>query len=337
MSNSSLVNYTKLSPHIRSRGGNRTTKISPHHMAGNLTVEACGNVFQGSRVASAHYGIGTDGRVGNYADEIHRTITSSSVPNDNVAVTIEVANDGGESTNWHVSDKALAKLIDLCVDICQRNDIPELIYTGDSRGNLTHHNMFAATTCPGPYLQSKMPYIADEVNKRLGIISLPDKNGCPYGTSVALVKNGSVGTHVKRCQWYLTQLGYSVGAIDGECGSKTVAGIINFQRAKGLVADGICGVQTWTAMESALDNTREDEDMTDEKFAELMNKYRDSLRDNDSGTWSEEARRWAIDTELFVGSGATASGDPNYMWEDLLTREQAATLMYRLARLLGKA
>ena len=32
--------------------------------------------------------------------------------------------------------------------------------------------MFYATACPGPYLQSKFPYIADEVNKRLNM-----KNG----------------------------------------------------------------------------------------------------------------------------------------------------------------
>ena len=29
------------------------------------------------------------------------------------------------------------------------------------------HKMFTATTCPGPYLESKFPYIASEVNKRL--------------------------------------------------------------------------------------------------------------------------------------------------------------------------
>ena len=43
----------------------------------------------------------------------------------------------------------------------------KLNYTGDKSGNLTRHNMFAATACPGPYLQSKFPYIAEEVNKRL--------------------------------------------------------------------------------------------------------------------------------------------------------------------------
>ena len=84
-----------------------------------------------------------------------------------MAITIEVANDGG--ANWHVSDKALAKTIDLCVDICERNGIKELKFTGDKTGNLTMHKYFAATACPGPYLESKFPYIAEEVNKRLGV------------------------------------------------------------------------------------------------------------------------------------------------------------------------
>ena len=166
MSNSSLVNYTKISPHKNSPRNNKIKKITIHHMAGNLSVETCGNVFQ-SREASSNYGIDSNGRVGMYVEEKDRSWASSSPSNDNQAVTIEVANDGGASTNWHVSDKALAKLIDLCVDICKRNGIKQLNYTGDSSGNLTRHNMFAATSCPGPYLQSKFPYIASEVNKRL--------------------------------------------------------------------------------------------------------------------------------------------------------------------------
>lgn len=40
----------------------------------------------------------------------------------NQAVTIEVANDenGGE---WHVSDESYQALIELCEDICRRNEI----------------------------------------------------------------------------------------------------------------------------------------------------------------------------------------------------------------------
>ena len=165
MSNSKLVNYTKLSPNYSSREGTKIKKITIHHMAGNLSVETCGNVFQ-SRKASSNYGVGTDGRVGLYVNESNRAWTSSNKNNDIQAVTIEVANDGG-APDWHVSDKALNKTIDLVVDICKRNGIKELKYTGDATGTLTRHNMFTATLCPGPYLQSKFPYIAEEVNKRL--------------------------------------------------------------------------------------------------------------------------------------------------------------------------
>lgn len=188
MSNSPLVNYVAISPNSSNPRNNKIKKITIHHMAGNLSVETCGRVFNGtSRQASSNYGIGSDGRVGMYVEEKNRAWTSSSPSNDNQAVTIEVANDGGANTNWHISDKALAKLIDLCVDICKRNGIARLNYTGDSSGNLTRHNMFANTTCPGPYLQSKFPYIAEEVNKRLGSSSSTSPN-----TSNSDIANKSV-------------------------------------------------------------------------------------------------------------------------------------------------
>ena len=166
MSNSKLVVYTKLSPNYNERSG-EISKITIHHMAGNLSVERCGDIFaSAARKASSNYGIGSDGRVALYVEEKNRAWTSSSPDNDYKAVTIEVANDGS-GPDWHVSDKALAALIELCVDICERNHIEKLTYTGDATGNLTRHNMFAKTTCPGPYLQSKFPYIAEQVNKRL--------------------------------------------------------------------------------------------------------------------------------------------------------------------------
>lgn len=167
MSNSPLVSYTKISPNSNNPRNKPITKITIHHMAGNLSIESCGNIFaKASRKASSNYGIGSDGRIGMYVEEKNRSWCSSSAANDNQAITIEVANDGG-APNWHVSDKALASLIDLCTDICRRNGIVRLNFTGDASGNLTQHNYFAATACPGPYLKSKFQYIADEVNKRL--------------------------------------------------------------------------------------------------------------------------------------------------------------------------
>lgn len=166
MANSALVDYTKLSPNNSGQRNQQISKITIHHMAGNLSVETCGNVFANTaREASANYGIGTDGRVGMYVEECNRAWTSSSPDNDNRAVTIEVANDevGG---NWHVSDTSFNKLIDLCVDICKRNNF-RLSYDGTPSGALTRHNMFTPTNCPGPYLQSRFDEIVRLVNARL--------------------------------------------------------------------------------------------------------------------------------------------------------------------------
>ena len=167
MSNSALVSYTKLSPNRSSRNGQRITKITPHHMAGNLTVETCGDIFEKpANEASANYGIGTDGRIALYVPEDKRAWTSANGANVRLAVTIEVANCevGGD---WRVSDAAWSSLVDLCVDICRRNGISGLSWTGDASGSLTCHYMFASTACPGPYLKGRMGQLAEEVNARL--------------------------------------------------------------------------------------------------------------------------------------------------------------------------
>ena len=167
MSNSSLVDVTILSPNCNSPRNNEIKKITIHHMAGCLSVERCGNLFADpARQGSSNYGIDSDGRVGLYVDEANRAWTSSSSQNDNQAITIEVANSeyGGD---WPVSDKAYSKLIDLCTDICQRNGIERLNFTGDATGNLTMHKYFTATNCPGPFLEARFQDIADRVNSRL--------------------------------------------------------------------------------------------------------------------------------------------------------------------------
>lgn len=77
----------------------------------------------------------------------------------------------------------------------------------------------------------------------------------------------------------------------------------------------------------------DDDNMTQEKFNEMfitaMNEYRKTLQDNDSGTWSKDARDWAVSTGLIKGGTPLPNGQPNYMWEDMLTREQMATLLWR--------
>lgn len=166
--NSSLVDYIYLSPNADFPRENGIRKITIHHMAGDLALEDLGETFsRRDRRASSNYAIDSNGRVALYVEEENRAWTSSSRENDDQAVTIEVANDevGGE---WHVSDEAYAALLDLVTDICSRNGIGQLQFTGDADGNLTIHKMFTSgTECPGPYLESHMEEIAVEVNRRL--------------------------------------------------------------------------------------------------------------------------------------------------------------------------
>jgi hypothetical protein len=164
MSKSSLIsatypayrgNYTK------GRSGRKVEAITIHHMAGKLTAEQCGRIFQTvGRNGSSHYGIGYNGEIANYVDEIDTAWTNSNWDSNCKSITIETSNDqtGG---NWHVSDKSLNSLIKLVADIAKRNNLVPLV----KGKNLTWHSMFANTACPGTYLMSKIDYIIAEANK----------------------------------------------------------------------------------------------------------------------------------------------------------------------------
>lgn len=287
MSNSSLVDYVRLSPHYDSRNGKKITDITIHHMAGNLTVYQCGEVFQ-TREASANYGIDSAGRIGLYVDEKFASWANSNLASNRRSITIELANDeiGG---NWHVSDKALARCIDLCVDICRRNGIRYINYTGDTSGNLTRHNMFTATTCPGPYLQSKFPYIQNEINRRLGKPDKLDVDGL-FGelstlklqTFLGTPRDGKITGQTEPCrpflknwisvvyndgytgsrcinylQQYLKSKHHNPGAVDGLCGHDTVKALQEFLNSKGYSAgagDGYFGPNTAKAFQRFLND-----------------------------------------------------------------------------------
>lgn len=175
MSNSSLVSYTRISPNKTSPRNHVIDTISIHCMAGQLTVESCGNVFApATRKASSNYGIGPDGRIGMYVEEKDRSWCTSNAGNDNRAITIEVASDS--KPPYAVTEAAYKSLIDLLVDICKRNGIKKLLWQGNpaligqiDKQNMTVHRWFAKKACPGDYLFNKHGQIAADVNKRLGV------------------------------------------------------------------------------------------------------------------------------------------------------------------------
>lgn len=175
MSNSSLVNYTKISPNKTVNRNHKIDTITIHCVVGQASVETLGAIFApSSRQASSNYGIGYDGRIGMYVEEKDRSWCTSSPSNDHRAVTIEVASDTTEP--YAVNDKAYASLLNLVTDICKRNGIKKLVWSTNKTDrvnhkngcNMTVHRDYANKSCPGTYLYNKHAEIATEVNKRLG-------------------------------------------------------------------------------------------------------------------------------------------------------------------------
>ena len=173
MSNSSLVKYTKISPNKSSPRDHAIDTITIHCVVGQVSIERLGEIFAPtSKKASANYGIGSDGRVGMYVEEKDRSWCSSNADNDNRAITIECASDS--KYPYAINDAVYKTLIELCADICKRNNIKELKWKADKsligqvdKQNMTVHRWFAKKSCPGQYIYERLGQIAEEVNKKL--------------------------------------------------------------------------------------------------------------------------------------------------------------------------
>ena len=214
MSNSSLVNYTKISPHRNSPRNHKIDTITIHCVVGQCAVEPLGELFQ-TKEASSNYGIGYDGRIGMYVEEKDRSWCSSNAENDNRAITIECASDTFEP--YAINDKVYKSLIKLCADICKRNDIKELKWKADpsligqvDKQNMTVHRWFLPTkSCPGDYIYNRLGKIAAEVNALLGVTSTNKKTNEEIAKEVI---QGKWGNGVERKE-ALTKAGYNYDAI----------------------------------------------------------------------------------------------------------------------------
>lgn len=187
MSKSSLVSVNVLAyegNYSKGRSGRKIEQICLHHMAGRLTAEQCGKIFQQvGRYGSSHYGIGYDGRIGQYVDESDTAWTNSNWDSNCKSVTIETSDN---DNSWYVNDTTLNSLIKLVADIAKRNNLGTLVPSK----NLTWHSMFTNTSCPGDYLRSKMQYIADEANKINSGSSVPSSNNVNVYYKVKTLKHG---------------------------------------------------------------------------------------------------------------------------------------------------
>lgn len=215
MSNSALVDYTRISPNRTQNRRYDITRISIHCVVGQCSVETLGSIFAPtSRQASCNYGIGPDGRVGMYCEEKDRSWCTSSADNDHRAITIETASDTKHP--YAVREKPYEVLLDLCEDICRRNGKKKLLWIPDKDKALAYkpakdemlltvHRWFANKSCPGDYLYSRHGEIAAEVTKRLSGEQTPSKKEeptVPTTSAAKKIKKGDLVSIKKGATYY---------------------------------------------------------------------------------------------------------------------------------------
>lgn len=202
--NSPLIMFQKALPHHYS-GREKIDTITIHCVAGvNCSLDAVWNVLNNAG-ASCNYCIDSYGTIGLFVEEKYGSWCSSDKANDMRAITFEVVNSGG-APNWPVTDAALKSIINLCTDICRRNGKKRMIWIGDKATALAYkpasdemrmtvHRWFSAKACPGDYLMSKMPYIAEQVTKLLGTTPvsepLPQVKVEPESANIYRVQTGA--------------------------------------------------------------------------------------------------------------------------------------------------
>ena len=74
------------------------------------------------------------------------------------------------------------------------------------------------------------------------------KPACSSGGFPTL-RRGSLSNYVLIAQDDLNTLGFRTNGLDGIFGAGTQSAVINYQRSRGLVADGIVGCNTWRSLQ----------------------------------------------------------------------------------------
>lgn len=195
-----VINKDYLVTDTRKHGGKRKKPVRvliPHHNAGVVSGKNLASYMKNTtRAASATYIIGNNGEIYQGLDESLEPYTTSNRAIDTEAITFEIANSKGAPT-WEVSNAAFNTLVELSIDICKRYGIKELLFTGNKAGNVHLHKWYANTTCPGPYLESKMHEYARRVN--LGLRQTSSESGVLYKVQVGAYKqkNNAMATEQK--------------------------------------------------------------------------------------------------------------------------------------------
>lgn len=181
MSVSKLATVHAMSPNHSGKRTHAIDRITYHCFVGQVTAKRGVEVFMPAKKrASCQYVVGYDGSIGACVDEDNRSWCTSSAPNDQRAITIEIAS--GTVHPYEIRDAAYDAVKELTIDIMQRHGKTKLVFIPDKNTALaytpaanelliTQHRWFAAKACPGAFIISVLQDLTDAVNANFKQVS----------------------------------------------------------------------------------------------------------------------------------------------------------------------
>lgn len=138
-----VADETRIIPchYTRGRAGS-IQAVTIHHMAGNLSIGDCYNVWTNNE-ASAHYAVQSDGRIGQLVNDSDTAWACGNTWANNNTISIEHANNS--SNPWTVYPKALDAGAHLTAAICAHYGLGE----PEWMVNVFPHKYWSPTACPG--------------------------------------------------------------------------------------------------------------------------------------------------------------------------------------------
>ncbi|GEB30172.1 N-acetylmuramoyl-L-alanine amidase A [Enterococcus casseliflavus] len=267
------------------RNASSITTVVVHHQAGT-NFDNMPGIWRNAQ-ASAHYGIGQDGTIRAYIDEMKTAWHANNA--NSYAIGIECTNTTGDP-GWQVSEKTIDALVKLIQDIEKRYGRKmTIIGHKDAPG--------AATACPGPFLYPRLGEIRNRVDGDGGSTATPTpqpkpakpskiaedgkfgpltanramtyegmtpdgevshqyRQACNQNLYAARFDKTLIGSNLIRTwQTRLKAKGFYSGSIDGLCGAETIKAM---QRALRTTVDGIISPtsQMVRALQVALNNNK---------------------------------------------------------------------------------
>ena len=233
------------------RGGNSIKYIVVHYTYGAITAEGaalanCKYFASGKRGASAHYFIDDGPTIWQSVEDkdtawsvgSHSGVYKHPNARNKNTLSIEVCTKGA------FTEKEIENLKWLVQKKMAEHKVPA--------SNVIRHYDITGKLCPAYYVDAGRWKILHAYITDSKVMEKPEITTPVYSTN-PLLKEGMSGAAVKRMQLKLLEHGGNLGTYgaDGSFGPTTKAAVIAFQKAKGLVADGMVGEKTWAVLYTA--------------------------------------------------------------------------------------